>query len=1324
MRRMDRLRLVLLTWLTCCVAACCVVACGGSGTDEPTGVGLSAAQELATRAGRTAVATSDDLVQLQRRRALAVGSGVALSADAIALFDFGEANFKQYFPSHQPDKVSGGLAYRFYPETGAYLVVDTASQIYVFGGPFGSTLVLVGKISDYLKSPCVTVSSGFQASKLDVPPVIDAGGDGGGGGGDGGSGGGDGGGDGGGAGGASGEGAIRYADVRLFDSTGRQIGAAPSDELGLVRLKACGASGPFLLEFSGNERAQYFDEAIALRDNSDADAWRPFPATEALRAYVENLTDHHVGVSMMTHAAAQEILGASTAAASEGRRKTALAAAAREGRILSAPKVTAAMVRAANERSRALFNQHLASSGIAVDDVTQAPALSYSLDSMRAFGNNGRGRYGQALAAMAKTAAQFNAALPSPAREMTKQFTRDLTDGVVDGKDSTGTAVSVSPVTAAYDFNRLPTKLADSAMGRLVTEAAGSGTIQVVASSAQGIVCGSGNGACYPFGTTVTLQASAGFGVEFMGWDGACSGTSSTCQVVMSGDKRVSAGFGKPGGLALGLTVKGSGSVTSAPSGIACPGTCSANFASGSSVKLTAVPSAGGTFIGWGGACAGAGATCTVTLDTFKTVSATFQTSNAVLGVSLEGSGAGTVNSTNADLACEQNCSKSYPIGTRVTLVATPASGSAFAGWTGACTGVSNCVVSMDAAKAVTATFAATSHRLTVTKGGTGNGTVLGLGISCGASCTSNYFVGASVTLSVAADSNSLFAGWTGACSGTASTCTVTMDAARTVTANFTATAFGLTVSKAGTGSGSVTGVGIACGTSCTTTTKVGASVTLTATPETGSTFAGWGGACSGTTLACTITMDAAKSVTATFTSTMLPLTVTTTGTGSGTVNLVPNVYCNPVLTGTGAGGSCMANVPAGDTMTLTAVAGSSAAFTGWSGACTGSASTCTVTMDTAKSVTATFTLVKPSVYALTVAKAGTGGGTVTSAPAGISCGSTCSANFAAGSSVTLTATASSGMTFAGWGGACSGIASTCTVSMSAARSVTATFTTTSAGTWPLTVSKGGTGSGTVTSSPSGISCGPTCLANFVAGSNVTLTATPDSGSTFIGWTGTCVTDANTCTTAMNTAKSVTATFGKASSGYRVRGTIAGLTTASYVQIAYYSGGAYQGETINLAAGQTSFVSANTYPAGSSISIYADDMQVGHSFCRANNAGNLVGGYLDWGGTLIGGTVSTGDVVLSLSCIRTYQLSITVTYSGSADLSSLTITPTNSASGTRWSTGTTAQAWDTAIPVDVNPWGYFIENQPVGATCTISNASGPGSSVPDVHLTGPTITCK
>jgi hypothetical protein len=86
---------------------------------------------------------------------------------------------------------------------------------------------------------------------------------------------------------------------------------------------------------------------------------------------------------------------------------------------------------------------------------------------------------------------------------------------------------------------------------------------------------------------------------------------------------------------------------------------------------------------------------------------------------------------------------------------------------------------------------ATTPAMLTVTKAGTGSGTITSspVGISCGASCSVKFAGKSTVTLTAVAATASLFAGWSGACSGTANTCTVVMDAVKTVTATFNAIA-------------------------------------------------------------------------------------------------------------------------------------------------------------------------------------------------------------------------------------------------------------------------------------------------------------------------------------------------------------------------------------------------------------------------------------------------------------------------------------------------------------------------------------------------------
>ena len=190
--------------------------------------------------------------------------------------------------------------------------------------------------------------------------------------------------------------------------------------------------------------------------------------------------------------------------------------------------------------------------------------------------------------------------------------------------------------------------------------------------------------------------------------------------------------------------------------------------------------------------------------------------------------------------------------------------------------------------------------------------------------------------------------------------------------------------------------------------------------------------------------------------------------------------------------------------------------FTGWSGACTGT-KTCSVTMTAAKSVTATFTVNR---YKLSVSRAGTGSGSVSSTPSGIDCGKTCNATLDHGATVVLKAIPAAGSTFTGWTGACTGT-TTCSVTMTAAKSVTATFTIDR---YKLSVSRAGTGSGTVSTEKSGIDCGKTCDATFDHGATVVLRASPASGSKFTGWSGAC-SGQTTCSLTMDAAKSVTATF-------------------------------------------------------------------------------------------------------------------------------------------------------------------------------------------------------
>lgn len=173
-------------------------------------------------------------------------------------------------------------------------------------------------------------------------------------------------------------------------------------------------------------------------------------------------------------------------------------------------------------------------------------------------------------------------------------------------------------------------------------------------------------------------------------------------------------------------------------------------------------------------------------------------TSATTLTLSVTKAGSGTVSSSPAGIRCGTACTATYPSGAVVRLVAAPAPGSIFAGWSGGCSGTGRCTVTVTGNIAVTATFAPPApteppeppesppgFALTVNK--TGRGTVSSdpPGIDCGQTCSGSYPSDASVTLTPIPDPGSSFLGWSdGICSGLGS-CMVALSADTSVTANF-----------------------------------------------------------------------------------------------------------------------------------------------------------------------------------------------------------------------------------------------------------------------------------------------------------------------------------------------------------------------------------------------------------------------------------------------------------------------------------------------------------------------------------------------------------
>ncbi len=245
------------------------------------------------------------------------------------------------------------------------------------------------------------------------------------------------------------------------------------------------------------------------------------------------------------------------------------------------------------------------------------------------------------------------------------------------------------------------------------------------------------------------------------------------------------------------------------------------------------------------------------------------------LTVSKNGFGTGTVSGPAGQgdgISCGTNCDETYVYNTSVTLTASPAAGSTFAGWSGACSGTGNCTVVMTQARNVTATFysngtinvSATLNSLAWS--GSLNYVITGPEVISGASLASSHTNKQVGTYTISYLSGGPVGGILSSITPVSSQ-TLSDGSAISFTFNFTAT-YSLIVTKSGGGASTIISnpAGIDCGLTCSAVYNSGTIVRLTANPAAGYGFVGWSGACSGIAT-CDITMDSVKTVSATFAS-------------------------------------------------------------------------------------------------------------------------------------------------------------------------------------------------------------------------------------------------------------------------------------------------------------------------------------------------------------------------------------------------------------------------------------------------------------------------
>lgn len=220
-------------------------------------------------------------------------------------------------------------------------------------------------------------------------------------------------------------------------------------------------------------------------------------------------------------------------------------------------------------------------------------------------------------------------------------------------------------------------------------------------------------GGTFDSGTSTPITATPATGYELDAWSG-CTSATTTCSVTMDQDRSVSVTFkavasappSGGGGYAPPPPTSYNLNVTATGQGVVSP--ASGTQAANATISLSAAPRTGWKFSNWTGDCAGTTPTCSVTMNSDKNVGAVFVEDVAAAAtvsrfpISVSVTGSGIVQVSPGQPA------GGYPKDSVVRLTAAPRAGWSLDTWGGACSGsVEFCMVTIDGAKTITATFKA-----------------------------------------------------------------------------------------------------------------------------------------------------------------------------------------------------------------------------------------------------------------------------------------------------------------------------------------------------------------------------------------------------------------------------------------------------------------------------------------------------------------------------------------------------------------------------------------------------------------------------------------
>ncbi len=332
----------------------------------------------------------------------------------------------------------------------------------------------------------------------------------------------------------------------------------------------------------------------------------------------------------------------------------------------------------------------------------------------------------------------------------------------------------------------------------------------------------------YTYGDIVTVTASPAAGWSFDHWNGSCTGNG-TCVVTIDGNEIVTATFLESAN-SLNVSVVGSGTVTKSPD--------QPTYPNGTNVILTATSAAGWLFTGWTGDLNITNNPVTITMDSNKSVIATFTQTEYSLTITPVGGGHVTVDNPGP-----------YQLNDVVQLTAMPDIGWSLFAWSGDLTGSDNPnSITVTGNMSVTATFTQTEYSLTITQVGDGHVTVSNPG---------PYHLNDVIQLTAVPDAGWSFSAWSGDLSGSTNPAFITINGNKSVTATFTELPkVTLTINQSTGGTITASPAG---------PYHLNDIVTLTATAQQGYNFFYWIGDANGTNNPTTITMNGNKTVSAYF---------------------------------------------------------------------------------------------------------------------------------------------------------------------------------------------------------------------------------------------------------------------------------------------------------------------------------------------------------------------------------------------------------------------------------------------------------------------------